>query len=64
MWVEDIVRLIDLLVPMQLTVNQPSILVSILLIGNRILIRPGLLDGKDVVDAVMGYFFNNFESLS
>ena len=53
---------IDLLVPMQLTVNQPSILFNILLIGNMILIRPSLLDGKDV-DDVMGYFFN-FESLS
>ena len=55
---------IDLLVPMQLTVNQPSILFSILLIGDRILLRPSLLDGKDVDDAVMGYFFFNFESLS
>ena len=55
-WVEDIIRLLILLVPMQLTVNQPSILFSILLIGNRILIRPSLLDGKDV-DDVMGYFF-------
>ena len=50
---------IDLLVPMQLTVNQPYILFSILLIGNMILLRPSLLDGKDVVD-VMGWdtFFN------
>ena len=47
---------IDLLVPVQLTVNQPSILFSILLIGNMIRIRPSLLDGKDV-DDVMEYFF-------
>ena len=43
---------IDLLVPMQLTVNQPSILFSILVIGNMIRIRPSLLDGKDVDDVM------------
>jgi hypothetical protein len=50
--VEDIIRLIDVLVPMQLTVNQPYLLFNILLIGNMIRIRPSLLDGKDVDDGM------------
>jgi hypothetical protein len=52
-WVEDN-PFVDLLVPIQLTVNDPYILLNILLIGNMILICPSLLYGKDVV---MGYFF-------
>jgi hypothetical protein len=54
-WVEDN-PFVDLLVPIQLTVNDPYILLNILLIGNMILICPSLLYGKDV-DDVMGYFF-------
>jgi hypothetical protein len=59
-WVEDN-PFVDLLIPMQLTVNQPYILFNILLIENIILICPSLLYGKDV--DVMGYFFY-FESFS